>query len=339
MPEREEEASATASGARGELAGERVLVTGASGFIGSHLVRALVRDGAEVHVLLRARASRARLLGVDADLEAWEGDITDRSSVQRVVDGARPDIVYHLAADTGVRRLGEGWPGLERSLRVNLEGTLGVLRACLDAAHPVRAFVRTGGLEEYGDGPIPYREDQRERPISPYSASQVAATHYAQMLQHGTATAIVTVRPALVYGPGQSSDFFIPSLIARCLRHEDFAMSEGHQRRDLLYIDDLVGALVRAGAREGLGGTVINVGHGFAHAMVDVAREIVALSGSTGVLRIGALPARSRDIEHLVADTSRAKALLSWTPGVSLTDGLRRTIAWHRAQASDVGAT
>ncbi len=318
-----------ASDVRDSFAGQRVFVTGASGFIGSHLGSELGRLGAEVHALVRPGTTRTRV-APRAAAQEWPGDITDIATVRAAVNGARPDIVYHLAADTGVRRLGEGWAGLERSIRVNLEGTLVVLRACLDASHPVRAFVRTGGLEEYGDGPIPYREDQRERPISPYSASQVAATHYAQMLQHGTATEIVSVRPALVYGPGQSSDFFIPNLIAHCLRHADFEMSEGRQRRDLLYVDDVVAALVAAGTREGLRGEVINVGHGVAHAMVDVAREIVALTGSTGALHIGAVPVRARDIEHLVADVSRAKEVLGWTPKVALTEGLRRTIDWYR---------
>ena len=230
-----------------------------------------------------------------------------------------------------MRRLGEGWAGIERSLRINLEGTLTVLRASLDASHPVRAFVRTGGLEEYGDGPIPYREDQRERPISPYSASQVAATHYAQMLQRGSATEIVTVRPALVYGPGQSLDFFIPSLIARCLRNEDFDMSAGLQRRDLLFVDDAISALLTAATHGGLRGAVINVGHGVAHAMVDVAREIVSLTRSTAELRVGAVPTRTRDIEHLVADVALARTMLGWAPRVSLTDGLLRTIEAYRA--------
>src|SRR5439155_23050557 len=103
-----------------------------------------------------------------------------------------------------------------------------------------------GGLEEYGTAPTPYDEFQREAPISPYSASQVATAHYVGVLQHHTMARIVTLRPALVYGPDQSTDFFIPSLIVSCLRGATFDMTDGTQGRDLLYIDDLVDAIVLA---------------------------------------------------------------------------------------------
>ena len=125
-----------------------------------------------------------------------------------------------------------GWDGIARALRVNLDGTLAVLRAVQEASHDVAAVVRAGGLEEYGAGPTPYREGQREAPISPYSASQVAATHFCQMLQPDTAAAIITLRPALVYGPGQGGDFFIPSLIRSCLANVPFDMTSGVQGRD-----------------------------------------------------------------------------------------------------------
>lgn len=318
------------SATRKGLGGQRVLVTGASGFIGSHLVRALMHQGAEVHVLLRSGASRERLADVYSSLRIWTGDVTDRVAVRAAVDGARPEVVYHLAADTGVRRLGTSWDGIERGIRVNLEGTLAVLHASLEARHGVRTIIRTGGLEEYGDGPAPYDESQRERPISPYSASQVAATYYAQMLQHDATAAIVTLRPALVYGPAQSADFFIPSLITACLRGQTFAMTDGQQRRDLLYVDDLVAALICVARTPGLGGEVVNVGHGVAHAMRSVAERIVALAGGTGRLDVGAVPTRARDIRNLVTKTERAMTLLGWSPRVQLDEGLSRTVDWYR---------
>lgn len=312
------------------LSGRRALVTGASGFIGSHLAARLVAEGAEVHVLLRPGGSAERLAALRDRLRVHEGDVTYPPSVSEAVARSEPDVVFHLAADTGVRRLSEGWGGVERSVRVNLEGTLTVLRAVLESPHRVASFVRAGGLEEYGTGATPYDERQREQPISPYSASQVAATHYCDMLQRGTDTRIVTLRPALVYGPAQSTDFFIPCLIETCLRGGDFAMSSGTQRRDLLYVDDLIDAVVLAAVREEASG-VINVGHGVEHAMREVAEQIVRLCGSPTMLAIGAVPTRPGDLEHLVTATARAEALLGWRPTTSLDDGLRRTIEWYRA--------
>jgi UDP-glucose 4-epimerase len=311
------------------LAGRRVLVSGATGFIGSHLVERLARDGADVHVLVRAGSSRARLDAVRGRIREWEGDITDIGALRAAVAGAQPDVVFHLAGDTGVRRVSEGWPGVDRSVQVNLIGTLALLRATLEAKHPVSAFVRAGGLEEYGDGTVPYDEAQREQPISAYSASQVAATHYCEMMQRGTETSLATLRPALVYGPGQSEDFLIPSLIASCLRDQDFEMSGGTQQRDLLYIDDAVEAFVLAATHRARG--VINVGHGTQHAVRDVAAEIVRLTGTKARLRVGARTARARDLEQLVTRNTRAREVLGWRPAVGLTDGLARTIESFRA--------
>ena len=152
-----------------------------------------------------------------------------------------------------MRRFDGAWEAVERSLEVNLVGTINVLHAALESGAPVAAFVRAGGLEEYGLAATPFEESQREQPVSPYSASQVAATHYCEVLQRHTSVAIVTLRPALVYGPDQSTDFFIPGLIVSCLRGIDFEMTEGEQTRDLLFVDDLVDAFLLAASRPGLG--------------------------------------------------------------------------------------
>lgn len=311
------------------LKGRSAFVTGASGFIGSHLVERLVRAGADVHVLLRSGSSSRRLEGLRGRVREWEGDITDSAALRNAVAGARPDVVFHLAGDTGVRRVSEDWAGVDRSVQVNLIGTLALLRAALEAKHPVSAFVRAGGLEEYGDGHVPYDETQREQPISPYSASQVAATHYCEMLQRGTETAIATVRPALVYGPGQSADFLIPSLIMSCLRDQDFEMTDGAQKRDLLYVDDAIDAFIRAAERTVRG--VVNVGHGVQHAIRDVAEQIVRITGTRATLRVGARAARARDLEQLVTRVDRAREVLGWTPTVELRDGLTRTVESFRA--------
>ncbi len=311
--------------------GRRILVTGATGFIGSHLVARLVREGAEVHAFVRRGGSLARLEPVRNSLRIWDGDIADATTIHEAITEARPDVVYHLAADTGVRQLGNGWAGVDRSLRVNLEGTLNVLRATIEVAQPAAAFIRTGGLEEYGDGPTPATETQRERPISPYSASQVAATQYCDMLQRSTETSIVTVRPALTFGPGQSTEFFIPSLIRHCLANEDFLMTDGAQRRDLLYVDDLVDALRQCATRARDVRGVINIGTGVETTMREVAESIVRLSGTSARLHVGALTRRAEDLQHQVACVDRAGAVLDWTPRISLADGLRRTIDAERA--------
>lgn len=319
------------------VADRRVLVTGASGFLGSHLTRRLVREGAEVHALVR-RAGGARLADVRPLVTEHEADVADSAAVACCLARARPEIVFHLAADTSSRRFAPSdWATVDRSITVNLRGTLHVLRAALECGS-VRTFVRAGTLEEYGNGAVPHDETQREEPVSPYSASSVAATHFCQALQRHTDSAVVTLRPTLTYGPSQAADFFIPAVILACLRAEDFPMSSGAQCIDLLYVDDAVDAFVRAGCADSVHGAIVDIGNGEATRIVEVAEEVLALIGGPSQIRTGAVPERAMEPVHLVAATERAQRVLGWRPQIELREGLRRTIAWYRRHGDQVSA-
>jgi nucleoside-diphosphate-sugar epimerase len=255
------------------------------------------------------------------------------------VAGARPAVVFHLAGDTAVRRLAGDLAQLDRSVAANLTGTLNMLRAAHEAGPAPARVVRAGGLEEYGNGPAPYREDQRERPVSPYSAGQVAATHYAQMLGATVGLPVVTLRLALTYGPAQSAEFLVPTLIRQCLAGRDFDMTSGEQGRDYLYVADAVEALVRATAAPAAVGEVINVGSGVEVPVRAVAEAIVRLTGAGIRLRVGAVCRRDSEIEHLVCDPAKARRLLGWEAVTDLGDGLTRTIAWYRGRGQLPAAT
>ncbi len=316
--------------AENRLAGRTVLITGASGFIGSHLARRLLEHGARVHVLSRSGTPGARLRDVAGRLTAWRGDVTNAASCAASVGGAQPEIIVHLAADTTARKFDSSWDAVNRSVAVNLLGTLNMLRAAVESAGPISMFLRVGGLEEYGTAAIPFDEDARERPSSPYSASQVAGTHYAQMLQRHVPFAIVTLRPALLYGPDQSLDFFIPALIDSCLRGRPFEMSSGTQYRELLYIDDAIEALCITAARSDLAGEIINIGHGREYTVREIGEQIAQLIGTPELLRIGPASTRPGELAHLVSRTTHARRLLEWAPRVELREGLMRTIDWYR---------
>jgi nucleoside-diphosphate-sugar epimerase len=307
------------------LHGRRVLVTGAGGLIGSRLVPALAAEGADVHRLARPGAS-APLRDDPGDVTTWECSPTDPAAVAACLAEARPAVVVHLAGDSAVRHGGADPEALRRSVEANLVGTLSLVLAA--AAAGTDAVIRAGGLEEYGLGPVPFAEDQREEPVSPYSASQVAATHYCRMLQRHLAPAIVTLRLALVYGPGQSGGFLVPSLVRACLAGEDFELTGGEQTRDIVFVDDVVQAFLAA-ARRGpeLRGEIVNVGTGVERRVLDVAETVVRLTGSRTRLLRGAAPERAVEIERLVCRTDRARALLGWEAVTELDDGLRQTIA------------
>ena len=177
-------------------------------------------------------------------------------------------------------------------------------------------------------------ESQREAPRSAYSASQVAGTHLLQALQPRLPFAASTLRSALIEGPHQSTDFMIPALIEALLAGRPFPLSEGRQRRDLLHIDDLVTAMLKASETAGLEGEVINIATGVAPKIRTVARAIGRIMGRSQLLRFGELPERPNDILDLRADRPGPSACSGWRPTVPLARGLALTIEWHRSMSS-----
>ena len=314
------------------LRGVRVLVTGATGFLGAHLTRRLHGEGALVHVMLRPGGARQRIADLLPSLQCVEANLGDTPAVERALATAAPRVVFHLAASTSSRGgRGGGADELVERYEANVTDTMRFLAVLASRSPALGRVVRTGGLEEYGSGPLPYREDQREAPVSAYSAGQVAVTHFCEMLHRRTALPIVTLRPALTYGPGQSTSFFIPSLIDACLEGRAFRMTAGLQTRDLVYVDDVIDACMAAAIVSGIDGRVINIGTGDEACLRDVAARIVELTGGGDILRLGALPDSPGDLARLVCDPSLAASLLQWRARTSLDSGLSRTIAHSRA--------
>lgn len=308
------------------LTGTSVLVTGASGFIGAHLVRALVDAGARTTVLLRSDISRAwRLAGVAPRVAVCRGDITDTAALRDAVRAAQPTVVFHLAADTATRTMDARWEAVERAAEVNLLGTLRLLSA-VHQVGGVRRVIRLGGLEEYGAGAMPYREAQREQPVSPYSASQVAAAHFAQMLQRHADFTIATLRPALVYGPQQDATFLIPDLVRRGLRGEPMIVHAGNRQRDLVHIDDLVRALLASITRELPPAAVVNIASGVQHSMRHVATLIHTHTGQRSALEIGERAGDPASLDELVGSGEAARELLGWVPRIALDAGIAATV-------------
>lgn len=313
-------------------AGSRALVTGATGFIGSHLVRRLVSDGVEVHALTSATSSvyGVRLVPVREQITVHEGSLADRSAMDALAGAVRPTHVFHLGAYTHV---GKSWQRVDECIQVNVQGTVNLLQALERVGY--RRFVNVGTSEIYGDVPAPFREDQPVRPISPYAASKYAAECFARVMHQGRGAPIVFVRPFNAYGPAQTADRVIPEIIVRALRGEPIRMTQGRQTREFNYVADLVDAMVRAAATEGVEGELFNLGCGEDVAIRDVASTVLALLGNPVEAHFGALPERPTEIWTMRSDSRRAAERLGWKPQHSLTDGLTKTIAWYRQELAD----
>ena len=299
----------------------RAAVTGGAGFIGSHVVDALVARGDEVHVIDNFATGRRENLNSAATLH--ERDI--REPLNPLFDEIRPEVVVHLAAQADVGT------SVERPLldaEVNVLGTLNVL----EAARPHEAqlvFSSTGGAL-YGECERPAREDDQRRPLSPYGTAKLAGEEYAATWNRLNGTRHTTLRFANVYGPRQEAGLeggvvaiFLDAMAAG---GETRIYGDGRQTRDFVHVDDVVAALLRA---PGTGG-VYNVGSGVETTILELHERCRAVTGDTRAPQ--SAPPREGDVLRSILDVSLAERELGWRPELPLDEGLRGTWEWVRAR-------
>lgn len=311
-----------------ELKARRVLVTGAGGFIGAQVVRQLLDAGADVWAMSNAVSALTpvRLADVVDDLHIVEANIMDRSSMEHVATSVRPEVILHLAAFTHV---GKSFQRVDENIQANIQGTVNLLQALRgDYAR----FVYTGTSEIYGDIPVPFKEDDRVNPVSPYSVAKYAGERYCRMFHQAYDWPIVCLRPFNAYGPWQTPDRVIPEIILTALRGGELKMTEGRQTREFNYVEDLAEGFVRAATAPDVEGEVINLGCGEETSMRDLATTILDIMGNPIEAQFGALEHRPTEIWRMFCDNTKARELLGWKPRHSLEDGLRTTIDWYRGE-------
>lgn len=318
-----------------DLVGARVLVTGATGFIGSHLTRRLVALGAEVHALTSTVSSvyPVRLVDLRDRITLHGGNLNDAGAMDALVASARPRFVFHLGAYTHV---GKSWARVDECIQTNVHGTVALLQAL--ARTEYARFVYTSTSEVYGDIPVPFREDAAVDPLSPYSVSKYAGERFCRMLHRGNGWPIVVVRPFNAYGPAQTPDRVIPEIIVKALRKERLAMTQGRQTREFNYVEDLVDGFLRAATVPGVEGEVFNLGGGQELSMRDLAHTILDLMGHPVEAEIGALPDRPTEIWSMRSDPTKARQRLGLPEFRPLAEGLRPTIAWYRSELEREGS-
>ena len=303
-------------------AGKRILVTGAGGFIGSHLCRQLCSGGADVHAVSRVERGAS-----DRKLTWWKGDLADTAWVQHASQEIRPEIIFHLASEvTGARGLDLVIP----TLRCNLVSTVNLLTSAAELG--CRRIVLAGSLEE------PEWSEDGIVPCSPYAAAKSSSTLYASMFHSLYQLSVVTLRLFMVYGPAQKDlQKLVPYVVSSLLRSEAPKLSSGTRLVDWIYVEDVVEALLAAGQSEGIAGLTIDIGSGSLTSIRRVV-ELLAEAVGTGITPLfGAIPDRAFE-RHRVADLDKAKALLGWAPKTSLPDGLRRTVEWYESHLDDIQA-
>ncbi len=304
---------------------KRVVLTGASGFIGANLARRLLEDGHEVHLLVRPGYARWRLEAIHADLHIHEIHLGNEESVAHGVSLSRPDWVFHLAAhgayssQTDVRRM----------IQTNILGTVNLVEASLKVGF--EAFVNTGSSSEYGGKDHAPCETEWLEPNSSYAVSKACATQFCRYMAQSRHVHIPTLRLYSVYGPYEEPTRLMPTLIIRGLNGELPPLVNAEISRDFVYMKDVEEAYILAASRPNQEpGAIYNVGTGLCtpmHEMVEMVRRVMGIAVEP---QWGSMPDRQWDTKVWVSDNRKIKDTLGWKPHYTVEQGFRRMVAWLR---------
>jgi UDP-glucose 4-epimerase len=302
-----------------QLRGRRVLVTGASGFIGSHLSRRLLALGAELHAVSRATQTHN-----DAG-QWWQADLSNSARVNEVVATIKPELIYHLASHvSGSRDLAAVVP----TLQANLVSTVNLMTAAAEFGCP--RVVLAGSLEE--------PQGNIATPSSPYAAAKWAASGYARMFHSLYATQTIGLRIAMVYGPNQpDASKLIPYVIRSLLRGEAPQLASGRREVDWIYVDDVVDAMIASADSQHDGCLSVEIGSGSSVSIGEIAERLCRLISPSLRPILGAIADRPCD-RSWTADITLAQEKLGWQPRTQLDDGLRKTVDWYRRAGAGLAA-
>lgn len=308
-----------------------VLVTGAGGFIGSHLAEALVRTGAKTRALVRYNSQGTNgwldHSELKSEIEIIRGDVRETDSVQSALKGI--EIVFHLAALIGIPY---SYVSPASYVSTNIVGTLNILQESLRSG--VTRVVHTSTSEVYGTAQqIPITEDHPLQAQSPYAATKIGGDKLAESFHRSFGLPVSIVRPFNTYGPRQSARAVIPTIIMQALANEPIRIGNLAPTRDFNYVSDTVRGFLQIAESEKTIGTIVNLGSGTEISIGDLARMICSLTGVEFrfVQEDDRVRPSQSEVERLCASNVLAKEMAGWRPEIALKEGLEKTIAWIRA--------
>lgn len=312
--------------------GKKVFVTGAGGFIGSHLTARLLELGADVRAMVRynSRNSKGQLddieIPADAKFETVAGDIKDSRFVRASAEDR--EIVFHLAALIGIPY---SYAAPSSYIDTNVIGTLNVLEAVRDTG--AKRLVQTSTSEVYGSAIyVPIDEKHPLQAQSPYSASKIAADKLVDSYHASFDVPTVTVRPFNTYGPRQSLRAVLPSVVQQALMSDEIRVGSVDPVRDLTYVTDTVNGFLQAATADGVEGKTINLGTGTGYAVSELIEKACAAAGRNPpvVVEEKRIRPAASEVSRLISSNALAKDILDWQPKVSIDEGIGLMLPWFR---------
>lgn len=306
----------------------KILITGASGFVGRNLLGEAVKRGFEAHALLRDSGKEWRLSGLEGKFFRHSADISDRDSVFSAIKEIKPDYVFHLAAYGSYPFQKEK----EAMVKTNILGTMNLLDASLE--YGAKAFVNTGSSSEYGIKNEPMKESDILEPATLYAVTKAAATHYSAMRAREAALPLVTLRLFSVYGPFEEKGRLIPTVMLGAATGGLIKLGSPKNARDFVFVGDVVSAyfaVAENASDKKIYGEAINICTGQEKTVGDVAQTVSGFDDASGTPEWASVEGRSYDTASLwVGDGAKAEKLIGWRPERDFKAGLLETFQWFK---------
>ncbi len=303
--------------------GERVLVTGAAGFLAQHLIPELLGSGAIVTgISLEKNPSQ---IPRAKNFSYISLDLKDKISLKEEIKNIKPQKVFHLAAYPDKEAVFEN---TDECVQNNIQGTLNLIHALSNINYD--SFVHIGSYKEYSGSKTPFRETDALFPISSYAISKACAEMFCIAYHQIYGLPLIMLRFPTIYGPKQPDQNLIPCLIKSCLSNSKLKLTKGQQKRELIYISDIIDAMLKASSSKNAHGQIINIGTNQEHTIREIVNLIINLTNSKIKPEWGAIPYRKNEIWSMKGDNKKAMKLLSWKPKISLRQGMVKTISYYK---------
>lgn len=306
---------------------EKILVTGGSGFIGSHLIPELVKSEYDVYSLERYVTGRY-ILGGRRKVKTVFGDLRDYFSIRNTIRKVRPDAVVHLAS---ISPVSYSYDHPNEVLETNFLGTVNLAESCSREVHRLKHFLFAGTSEEYGDQKVmPLKETSPLRPCSPYAVSKIAADKYLQYMRDAYDFPVTILRNFNTYGRKENTHFVVERIIVQMLEGKSVMLGNPKPVRDFLYIDDHVNSYMTCLGNDNAIGEIFNFCTGRGISIAQLVESIKKITHFKGEIIWNTIPERPFDPMTLIGDYSKAKQLLDWKPRFPLEKGLKLTVKFWK---------
>jgi len=298
---------------------KKVLVTGASGFLGRNLIKRIAEEHSYDLLAVGGHA--------DSDSGIIPLDLTDADKTRQTIQSFAPDFVCHVGAVVDLTR---SFDVARKVAQVNILGTINLLKALSEK--PAHTFLFASTEEVYGDGLVPFREGNPTYPPSPYAVAKSTGEHLLRLYAGKAFTSGYSFRIGTMYGPHLPQSRFISLMIQKALKNEEIPLTSGTKKRDYVFVGDVVCAFLLALKRRSADALeVVNIGGGVSISLKDLAEKILELSGSSSMLRLGAIPDRIGESDTWLLDNTKAQELLGWKPATDISAGLVQTISFVKS--------